>query len=568
MTASLILNVAKSALSAQQTVISNTANNIANVNTEGYTRRRVMLEERPSTTEGLPIGRGVDAKVIERLGDAFLERVSRDASATSQAALTEQEILERAQDVFDISGDIANVGSTLEQFFGALGNLTVNPTSTELRANVLEQGRLLTTTINRTYNHLTTLQTEADDRINQEVLALNSLLNDIATLNGQIRAIETGDGTVAASERDQREVALTKLSEIIEVDVVEEDSGQVTIALSNGFTLVNSTTVRELSVTKTPSFVTGTVPPALSGGPMNYLVYDYDSTSGLEHINLTDMVADRGGRLGGLLRVRGVHTSNSNTSPFQAEGDLVDLASRLEAFTRVLLTEFNQVYLGVSVDNLVSSGGSPLTDDENPTASPTSFSPSSGYFDASTNTSVAASGFGFFDYLTASDSVSGTVTGLPDNGDLNAVAPTLFSFASRIKVAISDGDQLATGRDLNATEGSLEIMPGDVSNIEELLKLRTQRFNMTVGSHTMTGTLADAYRDAITDVSNKVQAAQSEYNIANSSKLSADAQKDAFSAVSLDEEFSNLIRFQRSFQAAARMVRVADEMLQTVVDLV
>jgi flagellar hook-associated protein 1 FlgK len=84
----------------------------------------------------------------------------------------------------------------------------------------------------------------------------------------------------------------------------------------------------------------------------------------------------------------------------------------------------------------------------------------------------------------------------------------------------------------------------------------------------LNSTLSDAYRDAVTDVSNKVQTAKGNYNVANSSKLSADAQKAAMSGVSLDEEFSDLIRFQRAFQASARMVKVADEMLQDIMGLV
>jgi flagellar hook-associated protein 1 FlgK len=566
---SLILNIAKSGLSAQQTIISNTANNIANVNTEGYTRRRVELQERPSTRTGIALGRGVEALTVRRLGDAFLERVSRDAGAAKEAASSASDLLDRAQAVFDITGDAQTIGSTMEKFFGAIGDLTTDPSNSGLRSNVIEQGNLLTATINRSFNQIAELQTEADARIANDVDTINGLLDEIARLNTRVSEIEGGD-VEASSERDQREIALSKLSEIVQVNTVEDSSGQVTVSLSNGFALVNGSTVRKISVTKNPSFIVppAVPPPSLSGGPMNYIVYDYDPGAGTQHLDLTGMISQRDGRLGGLLRTRGVHASNANTSPFQATGDLVEVASRIEAITRVLLTEFNQVYLGVSQANLASSVGNPLANDENPVGSPASYSPTSGYFDKTTGASVPAGMFGFFDYTGAADALTGTVTGLPDNGDLNSAAATLFSFAQRIKVAIANPDQIAHGRDLNPAEGALEIMPGDTANLAELVKMRSQVFNMTVGGYTMNSTLSDAYSDAVTDISSKVQTAKGNYNVANSSKLSADSQKAAMSGVSLDEEFSDLIRFQRAFQASARMISVADEMLQDIMGLV
>lgn len=569
MSSSLILNIAKSGLTTQQAVISNTANNIANVNTEGYTRRRVELEQRLSTRTGLALGRGVDPRTVRRLGDQFLERISRDSGAEKEAAGAASDLLDRAQAVFDITGDAQTIGSTMEKFFGAIGDLTIDPSNSGLRSNVIEQGNLLTSTINRSYNLIADLQTEADNRIDKDVQTMNGLLDEIAKLNTRVSEIE-GGGTEASSERDQRDIALSKLSEIVQVNTVEDSSGQVTVSLANGFALVNGATVRKLSVTKNPSFIVppAVPPPSLSGGPMNYIVYDYDPGAGTQQSDLTGMISQRDGRLGGLLRTRGVHASNANTSPFQATGELVEVASRIEAITRVLLTEFNQAYLGVSQQNLASSGGNPLANDEDPVASPASYSPTAGYFDKATGTSVPASLFGFFDYSGAADAPTGTITGLPDNGDLNAAATTLFSFAQRIKVAITDPDHIAHGRDLDPTEAALKIMPGDSSNLAELMKMRTQVFNMTVGSYTMTSTLSDAYSDAVTDISGKVQTAKGNYNVANSSKLSADSQKAAVSGVSLDEEFSDLIRFQRAFQASARMVKVADEMLQEIMGLV
>ena len=127
-----ILNVAKTGLSAHQAVIATTANNISNVNTEGYTRRRVVLTERESQVGVLPVGRGVKADDVERLGDEFLERVLRSSVGESGAATVEEELLTRAQATFNISGDLDTIGSVMEEFFTSISDLTVSPADAEL----------------------------------------------------------------------------------------------------------------------------------------------------------------------------------------------------------------------------------------------------------------------------------------------------------------------------------------------------------------------------------------------------------------------------------------------------
>ncbi len=142
---SSILNIAKSGLSAQQAVLAATSNNITNVNTEGYTRRRVDLRENSSQQVGLALGRGVNAEAVERLGDEFLEKVLRTAAGEQEYASVQEELLSRAQGMFGISGELTTIGSALEDFFGSLSDLTVSPADQELRANVLNAANSLTT---------------------------------------------------------------------------------------------------------------------------------------------------------------------------------------------------------------------------------------------------------------------------------------------------------------------------------------------------------------------------------------------------------------------------------------
>ena len=561
---SVILNNAKSGISTHQGLIATTSNNITNVNTEGYSRRRAEVSERASAGTGLSVGQGVELEEVIRVHDKYLERVLQETSAGKGSSSIMNEFLDRAQQIFDITGEQVTVGSALEQFFTAISDLTINPASVELRANLLERGSALTSIINSSYQYLSDLQTEADSRLEAEIAEVNSLTAEIANLNGVIRFSESG-GNEASTERDNRDLLLKQLSEKISAQVIEQSDGQVQVFLANGFNLVNSTSSRTLETTKTPSFVTGATPPSLEGGPLNYIVFDHDIGAGEQHTDLTNLISNGDGTLGGLLRVRGTHQSG-NTSPFQAQGELVEIASYLEGISRTLLSEFNQVYLGVSPENLVSSGGVPTADDEN--GGTAVFDPSSGYFDEITDTSNPATLFGFFDFTGAADSATGTYLGLPDSGDLGDLEPTYYNFASRIKVAITDPNLVSTGRDLDPTAGTLEIQPGDSANLEQLVALREQVFSSTVGSYSINGTLSQTYGQAVTKIANLSNSARSQLNISESNLRFAEEQKNSYSGVSLDEEFTNLIRFQRAFQASSRLIRIADEVLQEMVNLI
>jgi flagellar hook-associated protein 1 len=564
---SSILNIATSGLATQQAQLAATSNNIANVNTEGYSRRRVDVAERSSAGGSLSFGQGVEVQSVRRVYDEFLEGVVRRSNSEKFAAETEESFLQRAEGILSIAGDQDTIGTQLEEFYTSLSDLTLNPASPELRAGVLQKADSLVQTINTTFNYFANLQNEANERLNQEVSTVNDLVAQIAELNGQVRANEN-ENTEASAIRDKRDSILQKLAEKIDYSVVEDNLGQVNIYLPTGFSLVSGVTSYSLSVTNTPSFSAGNNTQLLNGGPLSFIVYDHDPGVGNQHTDLTSTIAEGGGVIGGLLSARGVSTGNTS-SPFSAKGGLVDLASRVEGITRALLTEFNQVYLGVDPENLVSNGGNPLTNDEDPVASATTFSPSSGYFDDATQSSVAPSGvFSFFKVDGLTDSATGSISGLPDLQDLSDQESTFSTYAGKLSLAITNPLQIANGRDLVATEGQLEIQPGDSANIKKLVELRDHKFNLTVGNYNLNTTLSQAYLGLVNETGNLVSSATSSKQLGESKLLAAKERRDSYSGVSLDEEFTNLIKFQRNFEASARMIRVADQLLEEIINLI
>ena len=113
-----ILGNAISSLNAQQAVIANASNNIANVNTEGYSRRKVVLETRSDTSgTGLSLGNGVQVADVQRVSDEFLENILRETIGEQSSAEMQNGFLERVEALFSLSGGAKTIGSTMTDFF-------------------------------------------------------------------------------------------------------------------------------------------------------------------------------------------------------------------------------------------------------------------------------------------------------------------------------------------------------------------------------------------------------------------------------------------------------------------
>ncbi|RIL10773.1 MAG: flagellar hook-associated protein FlgK, partial [Proteobacteria bacterium] len=299
-----ILNNAVSSLAAQQALIANAGNNIANVNTTGYTRRSIELQTRFGGlgTTGIQIGNGVQVGGIRRIADEFLEKLLRESQASRSSYQTQDEFLSRIENLFSLTGDRPTIGSSLTSFYAAINDLSLNPSSIELRSNLIQKAQDLVENIRNTYNTLANLQSEADQRIGVELQTVNSITAQIANLNTLISQREAaGENIIASDERDARDQLLKELSEKLSFNKVELPDGSVTLTLSNGFALVNGSNSRALSLTTAPSFATSTLPPSLGGGVLGYIVYDYSAGSGTAHVDFTQDLMAGGGSIGGLL---------------------------------------------------------------------------------------------------------------------------------------------------------------------------------------------------------------------------------------------------------------------------
>ena len=541
-----ILGSSISSLTAQQALIANSSNNIANVNTPGYTRRQVEIESRVDVANIgniLQIGSGVQLGNIKRYTDEFLESQLRSASSKKGQADVRNDYLSRVEVSFALDGPQSTVGSALNNFFSAVNQVGINPSNVDLRINLMQRGEDLIANIRSTYATIAGAQSELNHRVPLEINTVNSFTTQIAQLNGLISQREAA-GVIAIDERDQRDTVLTKLAEKLSFTTLETANGMLNCYLENGFPLVNQETSRNLTATSAPSFAASTLPRSLSGEVLGYVTYDFGSPTTPSHLDLTQLLKNGSGTLAGILQMRGT-TDPSNTSPFEAEGDLVSMASRIEALTRGLLTKANQTYLGVDEDTVTAG-----------------FQSNAG--DLNGNTPGV---FGLFDFdFSGIKDVDGD--GIPSLSDLTNITPLISNFSSLIKLGFTNPAEFAAARDNDPVSGSKVFPPGDGQNAAAVAALRSTSSSFSLGNFSFSGTMEELYNSSVSYVGNAKAAAQLAVQVSDANLLSASNKRDEFSAVSLDEEFANLIKYQKAFQASARMIKTAGELLDQIVSLI
>ena len=208
-----VLNLAGKALLVQQKAINVTGNNIANVNTPGYSRQKLNLQtSRPLQSAVGPIGNGVEAIAIEREYNRFLGIQLNAESETLGRWETQNDSLEIVEGVFAESDDFG-LSRCLSDFWNAWQDLSNDAPNFNERMVLQAKGSLLASSFNRISADLQKAQEGIDLSIKGAVGDINQLSQEIADLNQKIMESETS-GHKANDYRDQRDLALRKLAEL------------------------------------------------------------------------------------------------------------------------------------------------------------------------------------------------------------------------------------------------------------------------------------------------------------------------------------------------------------------
>jgi flagellar hook-associated protein 1 len=254
------LYIGRDALMAHQLAISVTGQNIANVNTTGYSRQRVILESKVIDSAQGPIGAGVTDKGIVRSYDQFLNAHIRDEIQQKGTWQAENQAMQQVEIIFDeASGD--GLSQHMSQFWNAWQDLTLNPSGYAERKALVTASEDLASNFQEKYQDLDQIQTDLDGRITAATGEINTLASSISDLNDKIVQMEL-NGSSANEFRDQRDVLINQLSEKINFTTHEDSQGRVTLTLGDDRVLVGNPPFGKLAVNDTTNNLEWDTDPA------------------------------------------------------------------------------------------------------------------------------------------------------------------------------------------------------------------------------------------------------------------------------------------------------------------
>jgi flagellar hook-associated protein 1 FlgK len=229
------LAIALSGLTAEQGALEATSNNVANVNTPGYSREvPVLATSDPIVVSPLTLGSGVNLETIESVRDSILESQIQQETQTQGKLSSLVSQLSQTQTSFtSTTGDI---GTAISNFFDSINQLSTSPADLSLRQGVLTAAGNLATAFNVAANNLTAQRTNLNQSVQQIVGQVNQLTTQIAQLNGQISNIENA-GESAGTFIDQRTQLIDQLSSLVDVSVIPS-TNTLTLTTASGTALV------------------------------------------------------------------------------------------------------------------------------------------------------------------------------------------------------------------------------------------------------------------------------------------------------------------------------------------
>ncbi len=254
------LNIAASGLRAANAALNTTGNNISNVNTVGYSRQAVKTEAsdalRVFATYGCA-GAGVDTIAIERIRDQFYDRKFRDNETKLGEYDTKAYYAKMIEDYLTDDGK-SGFKTVFDRLGTTLQEITKNSSSTSTKAQFVSAVKSMTDYFNNMYGDLQNLQADVNDEIKIRIDHINSIAQDLATVNKQINTIEI-QGTTANELRDKRDALIDELSAVVDVEVQElpicDNTGRQTgtyrciIKIAGGQTLVDQNEYNQLICT-------------------------------------------------------------------------------------------------------------------------------------------------------------------------------------------------------------------------------------------------------------------------------------------------------------------------------
>lgn len=595
-----VLNTSKSGMFTAQQSLNTTSHNISNVNTDGYSKQRAKIStNRPHTVPGGigQIGTGAQVEAIERVRNNFLDYQVRNENSIYGTYDMRSSYLQQVEGVFNEPSD-TGIASLMSKFFDSWQELSKQPQSSNNRTVVVQQTLALTDALNHTSKRLIELRTNAQDEIRNSVNDINSLLNQLDSLNKEITNVSVS-GNNPNDLMDRRDLLLDELSRKFGISVEQSHN--------NGINLKSSD-----DVSKIPPFVNAdpnsdytrlsyinsieqdkTDPSGKTYKIKYYQLGDSTSEANMKTLTIRDVTDEQ------LIELQNSRVLLSDSRGMAVKGDGSPIkngdtigASELRVFTpkngelagaisvqkdiNDYIGQLDKMAKGIAFAvNAIHSGMSSVTRE--------GAYPDKDFMPLFVNSAKAKYG---------SD---GTIINLDEillaESEITAANITInkeiLKDPMKLKTRTHDSDFPYTADNYidGETDGERALAIAQLrtsmlrfQDIGTSIKSRKDLFDLNKGGNRLTNNgmkienntsgmnLESYYKDSIDRLG--VQSQEAQRMVENQVSLVFDIamQRDSVSGVSLDEETVNLVQFQHAYNANAKVIATVNELLDVVVN--
>jgi len=505
------LETSKRGLFTQQSALYTTGHNISNANTLGYSRQRVNME----ATAGFPgvglsagtmpgfLGTGVQAGSIQRIRDGFVDHQYRQESTKLGYWDTTSKAISQMEDVLNEPSHYG-LQQSMSEFWSGLQSLSTNPQNSGSREVAVQRGVALADSFNYMHKSLSEIKTNLGQEIEITAKEVNSIVEQIANLNEQITKVEP-NGYLPNDLYDARDLLLDQLSAIVPIETSYEKSGGRALAIAEGAVTVKiKTKDAAIEVVNGNSFV------KMSAETENVLDAGQNPTEVVTRFKFSNGATLEVDRMLGSGQMKSLVDSFGYVEGGVAKGLYPDMIAELNKMAKAFAEEFNKVHAG-GVDNKGADGGAFfVNNDIDPTGT-----------DAQTTVGITA-------------------------GNIDVK-----------QAVIKDPGLLAA-----AMKPTVGIEEGNGKNAMNLSNMQFDKDIPGLGG----ATLQSFFQGMIGKLG--VDGEQANRLAFNTATLlgAVEHRRASISSVSLDEEMTDMIRFQQAYNASARMITVVDETLDKIIN--
>ena len=618
------LNIGYSGLNVAQVGVNTTSQNISNAETEGYSRQRVVVESAtPLSLAPGNVGNGAAIMDIKRIFDNFVfDRYTKISGDKEYADFSEKTLNELSTYFPEIDG--VGIKSDLTEYYNMWQTLANNPDNDSIKLALAEQAKVLAQNIGYTQDKIYALQSQVNEQLLVNINEVNELTSQLAEVNGAIERAESGDAYSANDLRDKRNTLERSIIRLIGGDVsnanlssniqINSSSNTVTGSYTfnvNGFNIVDGQTSHDIHIDN-------------KNNANKFYELSYERQDG-KLIPMDESIS--GGIIGSILDLRGTSELRSGDG-VPADGILQDVITQMNSFAIGLIEGTNNLYAQNSTDKMTSNI---LDINPNNSLVNSNLNINIGTFDIvlydidgntvasreiTINEATVMSG------VAGSNSIEGQLlnnfddnnnaSGLDDIDDFlqfnwatyasGDTAMELFmgpaqaaaGYSFSIKDNSADGD-FADGTNFAGALGLSRFFDGyNAHNIDltspfkgnptlisggkapvsgdntlalDMVQQQFEKYDFDIGNITYNVTVYAMFDIIATDVGTKTNSAIL-YNESISAQFNAtELEYFGISKVSIDEEMTNLIKYQTSYGAAAKVITTVDQMMETLLGI-